>query len=241
MKKLLLIFTYFFASCLGVYAQSATKPASSYSFTSSLTYRLSTKDKKGKGTSIETQYYFSPNSGVVGMKMGELAKGGQGVDFVIMDIPNFRFYTFMSSKIMMGMNLKSDKFMETIEKENGKISVRKTDQVKTILNWACEGYEIHDEDEKSTIIMWVSKDKVPAIANMAEKMAKSFSGSAAGKQKNYMAYNTHPELVKIASQGRAALGYTITSSKGDVSEMEVIASHPTLMYTFDTTAYKSLF
>lgn len=241
MKKFVFIFVYFFASSLGSYAQSANKPESSYTFTSSLTYRLSTKDKKGKGTTMDTQYFFSPNSGIVGMKMGELAKGGQGVDFVIMDIPKFRFYTFMSSKIMMGMNLKSDKFIETIEQENGKISVKKTDQQKTILNEVCDGYEIVDEDEKSTIIMWISRNKVEAIAKMAESMARSFSGTGAGKQKNYMAYNAHPELVKIASQGRAALGYSITSSKGDVSEMEVIDSDPKMNYTFKTTDYKSLF
>lgn len=241
MKRLLFIACYFLSSSLGAYAQTSAKAEPSYTFTSSLTYRLSTKDKKGKGNTMDTQYFFSAQSSVVGMKMSEIESKGQGIDMVIMDLPKMRFFTFMSNKMMMGMNVKSDKWMETIEKENGKITVSKTDQQKTILNEICEGYEIKNEDEKSTVIMWVSKNRVEAIAKMAESMARSFAGSSNGKQKNYFAYNAHPELAKIASQGRAVLGYTTTSSKGEVSEMEVVASEPKINYVFKTTDYSSLF
>ena len=56
-----------------------------------------------------------------------------------------------------------------------------------------------------------------------------------------MAYNAHPELVKIAEQGRMVLGYTVKSDKGDTTEMEFEEIKPNDKSSFGTGDYKSMF
>ncbi len=216
------------------------KPDASYTFHSAMIYELISKDKKGKTTTLEQEYYFGNKEGIVGAKMN-LGDKGAGIDFMIMDLTKLRVFTFMSSKIMMGVNFKDDKMVQSIEKENEKFKITKSGETRTIMNEPCEGYKIIKEGEKSDITMWISKNRVEAIAKLATSMAKSFSGGIGGKQPNYFAYNAHPELVKMAKEGRAVLGYTVKGDKGDISEMLLKDSKTNINYTFRASEYKSMF
>ena len=218
------------------------KPESSYTFTSSMTYKLTSTNRKGKSTWMTNQYFFSEQGTAVGMKFVESSEGGKpagGIDFIILDIGQGRMFTFMESKIMMGIALRQDKLNETLEKENSAIHVTKTDETRTIMGQVCDGYLVENEKDKSKVTMWVSRNKVEALANLGTQMARAFNGN--GKQTNYFAYNAHPELVKMVRQGRGVMGYTTQSEKGDITEMELVETAPRISYVFKASDYKSLF
>ncbi len=226
------------------FGMKGAKAESAYDFTSSMTYKMTTTTRKGKGSWMTNQYFFSDKGTAMGMKMlegSESAKSGGGIDFMVIDIGQGRIFTFMESKMMIGIALRQDKLHETIEKENSTIQVSKTSETKTIMGHECEGYSVKNENDKTEVIMWVSKKKIEPLANLAEQMAKAFMGSGKGAQSNYFAYNAHPELAKIAKEGRGVLGYTTRSDKGDVTEMELIEIEPKIAYTFNTSDYKSMF
>lgn len=226
------------------FGMKAAKPESSYAFTSSMTFKMTSVNRKGKSNWMSYQYYFSPKSTAIGMKFldsSEGEKAGAGMDFMIVDIGQARMFTFMESKMVVGMAMRQDKLNETLEKENAAISVSKTSETKTIMGYECEGYSVKNEKDKSDVIMWVSKKRVEPMADLGAQMAKAFSGSGKGGQPNYFAYNAHPELAKIAREGKAILGYTTKSDKGDVSEMELTAFEPQINYTFKASDYKSMF
>jgi hypothetical protein len=236
MKKALFILL-----CVLPLISKGQKPDASYTFNSTMVYEMINKDKKGKTTTLEQEYYFGNKEGVVGAKM-KMGDKGPGIDFMIMDLANLRVFTFLNSKIMMGMNFKEDKVVQTIEKENSKFSITKTGESRTILNEVCEGYKVVKEGEKSDdVTMWISKNKVEAIAKLAGSMAKAYGRGFGGKQPNYFAYNAHPELVKMAKEGRAILGYTVKGDKGDITEMLLKDSKTNINFTFNTTEYKSMF
>lgn len=220
------------------------KPESAYTFTSSMTYKMTSVNRKGKSSWVTTQYYFSPKGTTMGMKFinssdGDKAAGG--IDFMVVDVTQAKVFTFMESKMVIGMAVRQDKFNEMVEKENASISVTKTGETKTIMGYECEGYSIKNDKDNSDVMMWVSKKKIEPMANLGSQMAKAYTGAGKGGQNNYFAYNAHPELARIAQEGRAVLGYTTRSEKGDVTEMEVTEIQPKMDYTFKASDYKSMF
>ncbi|MBX2951216.1 MAG: DUF4412 domain-containing protein [Leadbetterella sp.] len=218
------------------------KPESAYTFNASMTYKMTTVNRKGKSSSMTTKYYFSPKSTTIGMKMlSSSDNAGGGLDFMVMDISQAKVFTFMESKMVIGMALRQDKVNEMMEKENGAISVTKTAEKKTIMGYDCEGYAVKNDNDKSDILMWVSKKPVESIAGLGEQMARTYMGSGKGAQNNYFAYNAHPELTKMAKEGRAILGYTTKTEKGDVTEMELTEIEPKINYIFKASDYKSMF
>lgn len=250
MKKIILLLCLSWAGATALQAQDnpfgmkGVKPESGYSFSSSMTYKMSTTNRKGKSTWMSNKYYFTDKSTAVGMKFQESSEGDKamaGIDFMVIDVSQARIFTFMESKMVMGIALRQDKINEIIEKENGAISVTKTPEVKTIMGYECEGYSIKNEKDKSDVIMWVSKKQIQSVAHLATQMARAFSGGGKGGQTNYFAYNAHPELAKIAREGRGILGYTTTSDKGEVTEMELTEIEPQINYTFNASGYKSMF
>lgn len=225
------------------FGMKSVKPEGSYTFSSSMTYKLSTTDRKGKSNAVTSQYFFSPKATFLGVKMlSGLDEAGQaGIDFMIIDISQARMFTFMKNKMMIGIAIPRDKFNEMVEKENAAITVTRTSEAKTIMGYECEGYKVKNEKDKADVIMWVSRQKVEALANLASQMAGAFTGSGKGAQSNYFAYNAHPELARIAQEGRGILGYTTKSDRGEVTEMELTAMEPQMNYTFNTSTYKSMF
>lgn len=226
------------------FAMKGAKPESAYSFTTSMTYKMTSVNRKGKNSWMTTKYYFSPKSTAMGVKLlssSEGDKAGGGLDFMIVDVSQAKIFTFMESKMVIGMAFRQDKLNEMVEKENASISVTKTGEVKTIMGYECEGYSVKNSKENSDVMMWVSKKQIEAIANLAEQMARAYMGTGKGGQSNYFAYNAHPELARIAKEGRAVLGYTTKSDKGDVTEMELTEIEPKINYTFNASDYKSMF
>lgn len=235
---------------LGKLGLGGAKPESSYSFSSSISYKVNSVDKKGKSQWINTKYYFADKGTAIGMKIidandPDVKKGMNSMDFMILDIGNAKMFNFMNNdgnKMVMGIGMRPDKLTEMVEKENDKISVTKTSETKNILGYECEGYSIKSDKDKSDVIMWVSKKKVEPLANLGEQMGKAFAGgSFGGKQTNYYAYNAHPELAKIAKEGRGILGYTSKTPKGEVVEMELTDVKPNDSYSFKASDYKSMF
>ncbi len=227
------------------FGMSAAKPEASYTFNSSITYKISLTDKKGKKTEFDTQYYFKTGDDAIGVKMlggndPDMKKAAQALDFMVLDLSQSKMFNFMNhdgQKMVMGMAYREDKLLKAVEKENSKISVTKTTQTKTILGHKCDGYAIKDAEEKSDVVMWVSQGKVPVLSAMNDKMGKIMTG----KQTNYLAYNVHPELVKIAKEGRGVLGYTTKSAKGELMDMELTEIKDKDSFTFKSSDYKSMF
>lgn len=223
---------------------TSAKPESAYTFTSSMSFKMTTTNRKGKSTWMTTRYYFSPKSTTMGMKFTGSSEGDKaagGIDMMIVDISQAKVFTFMESKMVIGMAMRPDKFNEMVEKENAKISVTKTGETKTIMGYECDGFSIKNENDQSDVTMWVSRKRVEALANLGSQMAKAYMGGGKGGQNNYFAYNAHPELAKIAQEGRGVLGYTTKTDKGEVTEMELTEMEPKIDYTFKASDYKSMF
>ncbi len=250
MKRYLLLLCCIWAGTAALSAQDnpfgmkGVKPESSYAFTSSMTYKLTTTGRKGKSTWMDNKYYFSPKGTAVGMKFMGSSEGNKtaaGIDFMVIDISQAKVFTFMESKMVIGIAMRQDKLNETIEKENASVHVTKMAEVKTIMGYECEGYSVKNDKDKSDVLMWVSKKKIESLADLGGQMARAFAGSGKGGQQNYFAYNAHPELAKIAREGRGVLGYTTRSEKGEVTEMELTAIEPEINYIFKASDYKSMF
>ena len=95
MKIFLLSFWIVFAGVLQGIAQDnplgmkGAKPESAYTFSSSLTYKMTSVNRKGKSSWMTTRYYFMPKATTVGIKFLESSEGDKsaaGIDFMVMDI-----------------------------------------------------------------------------------------------------------------------------------------------------------
>ncbi|MCP9770766.1 DUF4412 domain-containing protein [Lacihabitans sp. LS3-19] len=227
------------------------KPKASYSFGSSMTMKLTIKSAKDKkSTTMRNKYMFADDMSAMAIKFlssdnPDMAKASANMDAIVMDFDQKKMFTFLNNdgkKTLMGIGFKGDELEKYVEKENSKISVTKTSQTKTIAGYKCDGYIIKSDDQKEDILMWISQNRVGEMAKMAQKMSQGsspFGGKSTSK--NYMAYNAHPELVKIAEQGRMVLGYTVKSDKGDETEMEFEELKPNDKSSFGTGDYKSMF
>ncbi len=226
-------------------------PNSSYSFSSSLTMKMTMSNPKEKSNfTMRSKYMFSEDNTAMGIKFLEsdnkdLAKSTAMMDAVIMDFGQQKIFTFMNNdgqKTMMGIGIKDDDLSKYVEKENDKINIEKTTQSKTIAGYKCTGYKINQTNEKSEVLMWVSNTRVGDFAKLASKMSQG--GSPFGvkaKTPNYMSYNVHPEFVKMANEGRMVLGFTAKGDKGETSDMEYEEVKVNDKMTFNTSGYKSMF
>jgi hypothetical protein len=226
---------------------TGAKPDATYIFDGNMTQRVTMTNKKGKQTWIDNQIYFGKNEAYIGTKLAgsndpSMEKNLGMMELTVVDLAKSRIFNFMNtngSKMVMGIGFKGDKLTETIEKENAKITVSKTDKTKTIMGYACDGYAVKNDKDGTEVMMWVSQKSIPQMARLGHQMAKAYSGQ--GKQTNYMAYNAHPEFVKIAKDGRGVLGYSSTTDKGETTEMEITKLNPSESFTFKSGDYKSMF
>lgn len=263
MKKYFLIWVLVFLSpsifaqdlgdILGKFGMNTASPESSYSFDGNFIQRITMTDRKGKETSMDSQYFFSKKEAIVGSKIidtnnPDMKKMLDMVEMGIFDLDEmvaFSFTNMGDRKMVSSMNLKDDRFIQELENdEQGKYTFTKTDKTKTIMGQVCDGYEFKEEKSKSKdeTTIWISRNAVPQIASLGRNMGKAFNSKIMGKKsKNYMAYNVHPEMVKIAKQGRAMLGFTMDQGKKGKAEMEIVKINMNEKYTFKTAGYDSLF
>lgn len=226
-------------------------PKPSYAFGSSMTMKVITENVKTKEKfTILMKYMFGKDLQSVGVRFlgsdnPEMAKASGTMDAMIMDFEQQKMFTFLNSngqKSVMGMGFKNDPIAEMAEKDSEKMIITKTGQTKTIAGYKCDGYQVKTDKEKENVTMWISQNKVGEMAQMATKISQG--GSPFGmkaSQKNYMAYNAHPELAKMAKEGRMVLGYTAIGVKGETMEMEFEDLKPTDNINFSSTGYKSMF
>ena len=175
----------------------------------------------------------------------DIAKASSAMDAMIMDFEQKKMFTFLTNegkKTLMAIGLKTDATEKYVEEENQKIKITKTSQTKTIADYKCDGYLLENGKDKENMLMWISQNNVGEMAKLARKMSTGFS-SMNGKSNaiNYMAYNAHPEFVKIAEQGRMVLGFSVKGENGEETEMEFEDIKPNDKFLFATSAYKSMF
>jgi hypothetical protein len=227
------------------------KPKANYDFVSSMTMKVESKPVKEKTSTImRSKYYFGADDLVMGVKFlsstnEDLEKSQSTMDMFLMDFEQNKFFTFTNNdgtKNVMAIGFKPDKFEQYVTQEEDQIKITKTGETKTIVGYKCDGYKIEDKESKDQVLMWISQNRVGDFAKMGQKMGMN-SGGMMGKSasKNYMSYSQHSELNKIISQGRAVLGYSIRSEKGDQTDMEVEEIKANDVLKFDTSTYKSLF
>jgi Domain of unknown function (DUF4412) len=225
------------------------KPQSSYNFSSSMVMKMTMKSTKEKDNfMMRTKYMFAEDLSAMSIKFmssdnPDMAKASQVMDAVVMDFQQNKIFSFSNNdgqKMVMGIGIREDAMEQYVEKENEKIKVTKTSETKTIAGYLCNGYTV--ENEKDKITMWVSQNSVGNFAKMSQKMSQSSSfGGKNASSKNYMAYNAHPEFVKMANEGRVILGYSAQGNKGEQIDMEVEEVNPNDANTFSTEGYKSMF
>lgn len=259
MKKIIGLILAVSISFTGVYAQkglekmlgslgvSKATPNASYAFEHSFTYKVVMLDKRGKETSFTSKMYFSKGNKAFGIKMldsndPDMSKAMSAMDLMVMDLAQDKMFNFMSNdgkKIVMGISVKPDKLQEDMESKE--VSIKKTGETKTIMGYECDGYLVNMEGQKEDVMMWVSQKSVDLIADLGEDIGKAFAGSNKGKRNNYYGYNTHPEFVKLAKQGRVTLGYSSTGTKGEKVDFEFTEVSPNENYVFSASDYDSLY
>jgi|GEM_PF-813497 len=229
------------------------KPSGQYNFVSSITVQMKMTDpkKKKQNFSMKYKYAFADNLKALSVKFLEsdnpdMQKASGMMDAMVMDFEQEKMFTFMNNdgkKTVMGMGFKSDPTADRVQENSDKITVKKLPETKTIAGYKCDAYLVEDSKEKSKIIMWVSQKSVGEMAAFATKLSRNSPsfGSKNASSNNYMAYNTQPEFLKMAREGRMCMGFTSEGEKGEVSEMEVIEISPSDKSAFNTTAYKSMF
>lgn len=109
------------------------------------------------------------------------------------------------------------------------------------MDYTCEGYLVEYSNQEGEVIMWVTSSPIKTYKDIWKRMGKAFEGTNRGKQKNYYAYNTHPELAKILEQGRAVLGYSAKPNDGSTMDMEITDFNAAENYVFEANEYKSMF
>lgn len=223
-------------------------PKASYDFNSSMIMKMSVVSSREKKNSVmRSKYMFSQDGSVMATKFissdnQDMAKGAESMDAMVFDFTQKKMFTFMNnkgSKTVMAIGFKGDALEQYAEKENAKIMVTKTEQTKTIAGYVCDGYLLESNGEKMT--MWISRDRIPEIAKLAQKMTQGSNSPYSGqKARSYGAYYAHPELVKIAREGRMTMGYTSVNPNGDETNMELEEIKPNDVSTFKTTDYKPM-
>lgn len=236
---------------MGAFNMGGT-PKATYSFSSSMTMKMTINNPKEKQNfTMRNKYMFSDDMSAIGIKFigsdnPEMSKASAMMDAMVMDMEQKKMFTFMNNdgkKTMMGMGFKGDDLSKYVEEENDKIVVTKTTKSKTIAGHTCTGYTVENPKDKSNILMWVSNTRVGEFAKLAASMSSGSSpfGGAKMAQKNYMAYNAHPEFVKMAQEGRMILGFSGKGDNGETTDMEFEEIKANDKVTFNTGGYKSMF
>jgi hypothetical protein len=223
-------------------------PKASYDFTSSMIMKMTiVSSKEKKNSTMKSKYMFSQDGSAMATKFisndnPDMAKASESMDAMVFDFTQKKMFTFMNnkgSKTVMAIGFKGDAMEKYAEKENSKMTITKTSQTKTIAGYLCDGYLMDNNGEKMT--MWISRDRVPEIARLAQKMSQGSNSPYGGqKSKGYGAYYAHPELVKIAEEGRMTMGYTAVNSNGDETNMELEEIKANDPSTFKTADYKPM-
>ncbi len=227
------------------------KPKESYGFGSSMTMKMTQKNPKDKQSfTMRNKYMFADDMSAMAIKFigsdnPDMAKASSAIEAMVMDFGQKKMFTFMNNegkKTLMAIGFKEDEMEKYVEKENQNIKITKTAQTKTIAGYRCDGYLLENGKEKENMLMWISQNRVGEMAKMARNMSKGVSSmNGKSNSKNYMAYNAHPELTKIAEQGRMVLGFSAKGEKGEETEMEFEDIKPNDKFVFATSEYKSMF
>lgn len=227
------------------------KPKASYDFVASMTMKMTQKNPKDKQSfTMRNKYMFAEDMSAMAIKFigsdnPDMAKASSDMDAMIMDFEQKKMFTFLTNegkKTLMAIGLKTDATEKYVEEENQKIKITKTSQTKTIAGYKCDGYLLENGKDKENMLMWISQNNVGEMAKLARKMSTGFSSmNGKSNSKNYMAYNAHPEFVKIAEQGRMVLGFSVKGENGEETEMEFEDIKPNDKFLFATSAYKSMF
>ena len=227
------------------------KPKSSYSFVSSMTMKMTmTESKKKTQNVMQNKYFFGADDKAVGIKFigasnPDMQKASGNMDMIVMDLEQNKMFTFTNNngtKNLMAIGFKPDKLEQYAAEKDEQIKITKTSETKTIAGYKCDGYKVEDQESKDEVLMWISQSRVGEFAKLGQKLGYN-SGGIGGKsaQKNYMAYYAHPELAKMAREGRAFLGYSVKAENGNTVDMQVEEVKLSDKSTFDTSSYKSLF
>lgn len=228
--------------------QMGGKPADAYTFQASMIVQM--KMTGGKETqSWRMKYLFDNEARWMGMKFLEgndpsMAQAYQMMDAVVFDFNQMKIFSFINnngSKMAMGLGFKPDKLESQLETQPEKYTLTKTTESKTIGGQACQGWKMTDEKGKESVMLWVSNSPVGDFSRFAKAMARSGGNLTKGKSPNMMAYQSHPELLKMASQGRMILGMSSKGDKGEQMEMEFLDFKSNDSVTFRTNGYQSMF
>ena len=228
--------------------QLGGKPADAYAFQASMIVQMKMTSSK-ETQSWRMKYLFDQETRWMGMKFLEgndpnMAQAYQMMDAVVFDFNQMKIFSFVNNngtKMAMGLGFKPDKLETQLESQPEKYTLTKTSETKSIGGQACQGWKMSDEKGKETVMLWVSTSPVGDFSRFAKAMARSGGNLAKGKSPNMMAYQSHPELLKMASQGRMILGMSSQGDKGEQMDMEFLDFKANDPVTFRTAGYQSMF
>jgi Domain of unknown function (DUF4412) len=223
------------------------QPKSTYSFASSFTMKITQKGLKDKQPNLmRIKYGFAADmlaTSINILDLGGASKASPTLAATILDLQQktiFTFFTDNGKKSMMAVGFRGGENRAYPDRELEKFKVSKTSQLRTILGYVCDGYLM--ESEKDKFLLWVSQKRLDDLAKWS-KSVTDFSAptNARGVQKNNFPYNTHPEMLKMAEQGRMVLGYSFKGNKGEETEMEFEEIKAADKSVFSTAGYKPMF
>lgn len=228
--------------------QMGGKPADAYAFQASMVVHMKMTSSKDV-QSWKMKYMFDQEARWMGMRFLEgndpsMAQAYQMMDAVVLDFNQMKIFSFINnngSKMVMGIGFKPDKLESQMESQPDRYSLTKTSETKSIGGTPCQGYQMKDEKGKDVVMLWISSTPVGDFSRFMKAMARSGGNLAKGKNPNLMAYQSHPELIKLASQGRMILGMTSKGEKGEQMDMEYLDFKSNDAITFRTSGYQSMF
>lgn len=228
--------------------QMGGKPADAYPFQASMVVSMKMTSAK-EVQSWKMKYLFDQDARWMGMRFLEgndpgMAQAYKMMDAVVLDFNQMKIFSFINnegSKMVMGIGFKPDKMEAQLESKPDQYSITQTSETKVIGGNSCQGYLMKDEKGKEIVTLWISKSPVGDFSRFAKVMARSGGSLAKGKNPNLMAYQSHPELMKMAAQGRMVMGMTSKGDKGEQMEMEFLDFKSNDSVTFRTSGYQSMF
>ena len=190
--------------------------ADSYTFDLNIDYDLKVTDKKGETETMQSTMQFPKDGAFLGTAM---SVEGAGNFQSVMDLDRMVNIMITSEEQAMVMNMK--KVFERMEKraakemeEDQNVSVRKTGVTKMIAGYETHEFEIKDEEEGTTSLVYMAPDLREYLMNTSMSVLNAAQGAGGGAQ-----MPTLPDTEGMEEGAGMMLGMISTDKKGERIEM----------------------
>lgn len=199
-------------------------PKNNYSFVSSFVVLSRTYDKRGLEEETKIKYHFSSdvNAMAVTFLAGKQSESMENMDAFIIDFDLSAVFSFVrveGRKMVIGTGFSPTKMGTNTEDKEIQTKITLTSRTKKIGDYMCDGYLVEEEDNQ--MMVWISKTRIEFFEDYMKKMSensKQFSKMLPSMSTS--SYQSHPELVKLAKEGKMFLGMSKLGDKYESYDIE---------------------